>query len=262
LAERRPSAIRRFGVLARFGHFARGVVYLAMGIWTARAAIVSHARAVGPGEALKAVFGFRQGHVLVGLAAAGFFADAVFRLVQAMTERSRGIVRRVSFFLRGVASAALGTTAIQVYRNVRLQREGDFLRSQVAWVMAHPWGAKTIVAIGGIAGIAGAREILEGLTGRLRETFVKKTMGRHQKRWATRLARVGLAAHGVLVAATGFFLVRAGLAANPRSAVESGGALRRVGALPFGSALLAGLAVGLIAYGLSQWVFGFYRRGT
>lgn len=260
MAERRVPAGRRFGMLARLGHFARAVVYLAMGIWTARAAVFSHARAVGPGAALKAVLGGAEGRIFVGAVAFGFFADALFRLIQALSPRKRGILARLTFFIRGVGAAALGATAFQVYRNVRLQREGDFLREKLGWVMARPWGTKAIIAAGAIAGIAGLREIFQGATGRLRETFVKKRMGKLEKKWSIPVARVGLAAHGFLIAVMGFFLVRAGLAANPNGAVLTGGALRRVGLLPFGSAILAGLAVGLIAYGLSQLLFGFYRR--
>ena len=231
-----------------------------MGIWAGRAAVISHARAVGPGDALKAVLGGPEGRLFVGAVAVGFFSDAVFRLIQTLFQKNRGILGRLTFFVRAVAAAALGVTAFQIYRNVRLQREGDFLRERVGWIMARPWGTKAIIAAGAIAAIVGGREILEGLTGHLRETFVKKTMGKLQKQWTARVVRLGLAAHGILIAIMGYFLVRAGLAANPRGAVLSGGALRRVGLLPFGSALLAGLAGGLIAYGLSQVVFGFYRR--
>src|SRR5258708_1623360 len=180
LTNRRAFASRRFGIFARFGHFARGTVYLAMGIWAGRAAIVSHGRAVGPGEALKSVLDFRQGRSFVGLVAAGFLADAVFRLIQAVFEKNRGILGRVSFFIRGVASAVLGTTAFQVYRHVHLQREGALLRAQVAWVMTHSWGARAIAVVGAIAGLIGAREVFEGLTGRLRENFARNTMGKLQ----------------------------------------------------------------------------------
>ena len=260
MPERAVPAVRKYGVLARLGHFARGVVYLAMGVWTARAAVVSHARALGPGDALKAVLGGRESRGFIAAVAAGFFADALFRLIQTFSGRSRRPLARAAFLIRGIGSALLGATALQIYLNVRLEREGDSLREKVGWVMAHPWGTKAIIAAGAIAAIVGAREIFEGATGRLRETFVKKRMGKIQKRWSLRVARLGLAAHGTLITLMGFFLVRAGLAANPRAAVLTGGALRRVGLLPLGSALLAGLAVGLIAYGLSQLLYGVYRR--
>ncbi|MGH9441199.1 MAG: DUF1206 domain-containing protein [Thermoanaerobaculia bacterium] len=262
MADRRAPAARRYGFLARLGHFARGIVYIAMGIWTGRAAVFSHASAVGPGEALESVLGGREGRLFAGLVALGFLADAVFRILQAATAKNRGFLARASLFVRGIGAAALGITAFQVYRHVQQGREGRMLREIVAWVMAHPSGTTLIVVIGLVAVALGAREILEGATGRLRETFVKKTMGRLQKRWAMRVARIGLATHGTLIVLTGYFLVRAGLGANPRAVVLSGGALRRVGHLPFGAAILAGLAAGVIAYGLAQWVLGFYRRAS
>ena len=260
MAERRAPAVRRLGFLATLGHFARGVVYLVTGAWAGRAAVLSHSRALGPGAALKAVLGGRDERVFVGALAVGFFADALFRLIQTLSRKGRGLLGRLAFLVRGIGAAALGATAFQIYRHARLQKEGDFLRERLGWVMARPWGTKAIIVAGAIAAVAGGREILEGATGRLRETFVRKRMGRLQKKLSLRVARLGLAAHGTLIVLTGLFLVRAGLAANPRAAVLTGGALRRVGLLPFGSALLAGLAVGLIAYGLSQLILGVYRR--
>lgn len=260
MAERRVSASRRFGVLARFGHVARGAVYFVMGIWAGRAAIVTHARALGPGGALRAVIGTGRGHVLIGFIAAGFFADTLFRLIQAVTERKRGRLARLGFLIRGIGAAALGATALEIFRDVRPRGRHRVIQDVLTWALSHPWGANAIVAGGAIAILMGAREIIEGMTGRIREKLAKNAMGRAQARWSLRLIRIGLAAHGTLIAVMGYFFVRAGLEANPRSAVEAGGALRQVGALPYGSALLAASAIGLMAYGAAQWVFALYRR--
>lgn len=231
-----------------------------MGIWAGRAAIITHARALGPGGALRAVIGTGRGHILIGLIAAGFFADAAFRVIQAVSDRKKNGFRRVSFLVRGIGAAGLGVTALQIFRDVRPGNPQAFLRDALGWVLTHPWGPKVIVIAGAVAGIVGGREVLEGLTGRIREKFARHAMGKTQARWSLRLTRTGLAAHGTLIAVMGYFLVRSGLESNPRGAVEAGGALRRVGALPYGAALLAAIALGLLAYGASQWVFAVYRR--
>ena len=230
-----------------------------MGVWAGRAAIVTHGRALGAAGALKAVIGTGRGHILIGLIAAGFFADAVFRTIQGMTDRKRGRLARLALFARAIGAAALGVTAFEIFRDARPQGK-HLLRDVLQWAFAHSWGTRATILTGVIAAAVGGREILEGLTGRLREKFSRNAMGRAQARWSLRLTRFGLAAHGTLIGVMGYFLIRAGIDANPRRAVEAGGALQQVGSLPYGAALLAAVAVGLMAYGTSQWVFAVYRR--
>jgi hypothetical protein len=85
-------------------------------------------------------------------------------------------------------------------------------------------------------------------------------MSRLQKTWASRVTRVGLVAHGTLIGVIATYLIRAGRQANARDVIDSGTALRRIASLPLGSGLVAGIAVGLVAYGLSEWVLAVYRK--
>jgi len=60
-------------------------------------------------------------------------------------------------------------------------------------------------------------------------------------------------------AVIGAYLVRAGVAQNANTAVDTGQALRAIERQPFGEWLLATVAVGLIAYGASEVVQARYR---
>jgi hypothetical protein len=116
------------------------------------------------------------------------------------------------------------------------------------------------MAAGGVAGLVALFEIMQGMTGRLRESFLRRSMGKRQRAWSDTVMRVGLATHGALVGVMAWYLVRAGVESNARDVADPGTALARIQHLPFGSGWLAALAVGLIAYGLSQWILGFYPR--
>jgi len=258
LPERPAPAARRFAFLGRLGDAARGLVYVAMGFLAARAALAAGAgRAAGPDDALRWVIREPHGPLVVALVAGGLFADALFRAIDAVTRRSTP--GRISAAARALGAALLGVTALRVGGNVR--RTGTHaVRDAVARLLEHPWGARALVAAGAAAGIVALLEIVQGVTGRLTERLRNRALGRRPRRWAAAIARTGIAAHGALLGVIAIFLVRAGIEANPRAAVDSGGALRRVERLPFGPGLLAAIAAGLVAYGLSRWILAIYRR--
>ncbi|HET7451238.1 MAG TPA: DUF1206 domain-containing protein, partial [Thermoanaerobaculia bacterium] len=258
LSDRRPTAVRGLAFLSRLGDAARGLVYLAVGFLALRAAIAAHGGVAGPDGALRWVLREPHGALLVGLIAGGLFADALFRMIEAT--RRRSLAGRFSSAFRGAAAAAFGWTALSIERNARRSTGGPVLRRAAAWLLEHPWGARALLAAGAIAGIVALLEIGQGLTGRLRYRLRKNALGPGARRWAQAVSRIGLAAHGALVGAVAVWIVLAGLEANPRDVVDSGGALRRLERLPFGPGLLVALAAGLMAYGASQWILAIYRR--
>jgi hypothetical protein len=258
LAEQVTGPARRLGFLARLGHAARGLVFLAMGALAARAVFSARAVAAGPREALVSLLREPHGLWLVSVIAGGFIADAIFRVIEGFGRHT--FLSRLGSWLRATGAAVLGVTALQVGRQIRAPRTGDGVRRAVLWILRHPWGPRALIAAGAVAGLAALIEIFQGVTGRFREGFRRKSMSRLQKTWASRVTRVGLVAHGTLIGVIATYLIRAGRQANARDVIDSGTALRRIASLPLGSGLVAGIAVGLVAYGLSEWVLAVYRK--
>lgn len=259
MAERGSEAVRSLGFLARLGHAARGLVYLAMGVLAARAVIFARTVAAGAREALVALMREPHGLVIVAVIAAGLFADALFRAIEGF-DRRRSLLFRLGRWARAAGAAVFGITALRVARQIRTPGGGDGMRHAVQWVLRHAWGPRALMLAGAVAGVAASVEMFQGLTGRYREGFRRKSMSRLEKTWAGRVTRVGLVAHGAILAVIAVYLVRAGLETRARDVIDSGTALRRIASLPLGAGLIAGIAVGLVAYGLSQWVLALYRK--
>jgi hypothetical protein len=74
------------------------------------------------------------------------------------------------------------------------------------------------------------------------------------------IGRIGAAARGFIFLIIGLFFLLAAYHANPHEAKGVGRALRFVKHQPAGQWLLALVAVGLISYGLFQFVLARYRR--
>ena len=258
-APRGPATLR-LGFLVRLGHAARGFVYVAMGALAGRAALFSRRSATGPAGALRWVFRERYGALVVAMVAGGLLADAVFRAVEAWTRRKRGFFSWIAPAGRSAGAALLAFTAIRVGQSLRREPDGALLREAAGWILRQSWGPRSLLAAGIVAGVVAVLEIAQGLTGRFRDRFRKKSMGRQQRAWTSRVMRAGLAAHGALVGVMAAYLFRAGMESNPRDVVGSGDALERIRKLPFGPGLLAAIGAGLVAYGLSQWILAVYRR--
>ena len=259
MGDRPADPARRLGFLARLGHFARGLVYVAMGVLAARALVVSRVVAAGPEEALRAIVRGPHGPAIVALIAGGLFADALFRSIEALDRRRSRFARLVRWG-RAAGAALMGATALRVERHIRASSAGGGVRNAILWLLRQSWGPRALIGAGAVALIVGILEVLQGVTGRFREGFRRRGMSRFQKTWAGRVTRAGLIAHGALIGAIGAYGVRAGIEANARDVVDSATALRRISSLPFGTELVAGIAAGLVAYGLSQWVLTLYRK--
>ena len=255
----RASAARSLGFLARLGHAARGLVFVAMGVLAARAVVTARSVTAGSREALGALLREPHGSLIVAVVAGGLFADAIFRAVEGAGRR-RSLLFRLGRWARAAGAAILGVTALGVGRHLRTAGSADGARHAAQWVLRQTWGPRALILSGAIAGVIAAAEIFRGVTGRFREGYRRKSMSRFEKTWAGRVTRLGLAAHGAVVAVIAFYLVRAGLEIRARDVIDSGTALRRIASLPMGTGILAGIALGLAAYGLSEWILALYRK--
>jgi len=244
-------------VLGRFGFFARGIVYLTIGGIAARVVLLSRGRAEGPAGALLEILEAWQGRAALGIVAAGLLSFVVYRLAQ--VARGRSPVDRIVSLFGAVGALVLVFTSVRILLKIRRGGAPD-LRAWGAHLMANPWGRGALALGGAIAVVAGVVEVFRAVTGKLPKDFVAAVIARGDRKWAARLARVGLLAHGTVVVLVGTSVFRAAVLTNPREIVGTAGALRSLKLTEGGPALFAVAAVGLLAYGLSMLVLAAHRR--
>jgi hypothetical protein len=103
-------------------------------------------------------------------------------------------------------------------------------------------------------------QIRRGVIGKLDKWLSFLDTGPTSRRWARGISRFGVAARGVVFALIGSFLVRAAYNVNAHEAKGLGGTLRTLAAEPHGAWLLGITALGLVAYGLYDFVLARFRR--
>ena len=75
-----------------------------------------------------------------------------------------------------------------------------------------------------------------------------------------RLGTVGYAAKGLAIAGAGILVIVAAIRTDPNKATGIDGALKTLGAQPYGAALLIAAGLGIVTYGLYSFVMARYTK--
>jgi hypothetical protein len=246
-------------VLPRVGYAAVGLLYIIVGFLAARIAFLgSRDRISGMQGALRALLSQTEGAWIVAAMAAGLLAFAIWRLMQTFAARRASFLLRAGWFVAAVGYGILAVTAVRLV----LRARGGFPLHRVGldWLLASPAGRIALQVAGVILIVAGLVAVFQGASGRLPAWLAKAGTARTRTA-VSRLARIGLAARGIVGGVMGVFLLKAVADHDPREVMEIGGSLREISrGSPAGPLLMGVVAVGLLFYGFAIWAVAASRR--
>jgi hypothetical protein len=251
--------------LARLGYAAKGVVYLIIGFIAAQAAFSPAEQVEGTEGAMATILEQPFGKVLLGIVALGLAGFVLWRLVQAGMdpEHPEGGMKRVFMRMGYAMSAALyGAMTLEAVRMLRGSGGGGGggTAHWTAAVMEKPFG-RIAVGLAGVGIVAyGIYQLVKAIKG----DDLDKRLNLEGSAVATRhrvvaLARAGTAARAVVFAIIGWLVIKAALQYDPAEAQGLRGALVTLREAAYGPYLLGLVALGLIAYGITQLVKARYR---
>ncbi len=118
-------------------------------------------------------------------------------------------------------------------------------------------GAGTVALIaGGVVIVAvGGYHIYKGAS----QNFVGDLKGTSSD-LVRRLGTVGYVAKGLAIAGAGILVIVAAIRTEPDKATGIDGALKTLGAQPYGAALLIAAGLGIVTYGLYSFVMARYTK--
>ena len=253
-----------FDWVARFGHGARGAVYIALGGLCLLAALHLRPSAEGTGGAIQAIADWPLGPLWLSVIAAGLFGFAAWRLVQAVFDPdgngtdAKGVATRLGEAASGVTYGALGWTALSLLDGLEDYNESDEeARQTAAWILGLPYGQELLLAAGAAVCVAGLVYAGRGLfTNVCRRLRCSSRIARR----ALIAGRIGYVARGVGFLLLGALLLRAGWTTDPGHAASLEGALDALARQASGRWLLGATSAGFIAFGLFGLFEARYRR--
>lgn len=250
--------------VARAGLVAKGLLYAVIGLLAGRIALGSGGQSEASQRgAIAAVARQPFGGVLLGVLAAGLTGYAVWRAVQAV----RGAdgessmpepLLRATFTVRALTYAALALLAWRTLLGAAAS--GSSEQSVTARLLEAPLGQLLVVAVGAVVVAVGLYQVWHGASRGFRDELSLREMSGRERSWFVRLGVVGHVARGAVFLLVGGFLIRAALRAQPDQGVGFDAALQEVADTPYGTAILAGIAVGLVVFGVFCFVQARFAR--
>jgi hypothetical protein len=231
-------------------------------------AIGQGGRATDQRGAIQTIASLPFGQFLLVIVTIGLIGFALWCFIQAIFDTegkghdAKGIVSRIGYAIIGICYGSLAFAAYQVVAGAGSTGKSSTTQTQdwTGRLLHYPFGVALVVILGlvvlGIAGYLLYKAYSANFQRRLNFTGVYAQL----RKWLVYLGRFGYAALGVVFIIIGFFLIVAAIQHNPSKAEGLDSVLKTLAHQPFGSVLLAIVALGLIAYGAYSFVEARYRR--
>lgn len=255
--------------LARIGFVAKGVVHILIGFLAARAALGSRGEGATTGSsgALQSITDEPFGQVILGVIAAGLFGYAVWRILEAVLDTSgrgseaKGLAVRAGSAGKALIYGALGTEAARLAMGSG-GGSGESTEHWTSVALSKPFGQALVVITGLSVAAYGVYQLTRAWKAKLSRDLDLSRVPHETRGWITKVSRFGIGARGVVFLLIGYLLVTAGVTQQASQAEDVGGALQTLGGDPFGPIALATVGIGLIAYGLYEFLNARYRKIT
>jgi len=256
--------------LARFGMFAKGTVYIILGVLTAMAAFnVGGGQTTGKSGALEFIYSQPFGKILLGVVALGLFGYVVWRWVQAFKDpeadssddgKKRGL-QRVGYFFSGLAYGFIAFEAARMIFSGGSSSGGGNGQKQslVAQILDWPGGQWIIGIIAAIFFAKAIYQVYRALSGEFDKKVRNSNLDNRVKEVLHKAGLVGYLARGVVISVIGYFFLQAALQSNPNQVKGTKGAFQFISDMAAGPWLLGIVAIGLACYGVFMFVKAKYR---
>ena len=238
---------------ARLGYGANAVLHFLLAYLTAQLALGGgDDKQASASGALSTLAEEPAGQVLLWVIAVGFTLLAVWQLTELFTRREAFDKAKAGGKL--VLYAALAWSSFTFASGGRSSSNNQ-TKDFTATLMDAPAGQVLVGAVGvAILGIAGYH-VYKGW----REKFLED-LQEHPGRWAVMAGKVGYIAKGIALVAVGILFISAAIQHRAGKVTGLDGALQSLRDLPAGTAILLGIALGLVAFGVYTFARARYAR--
>ena len=251
---------------ARFGYAAKGFVYGAVGILALMAAFSLGGDTTGTTGALQAIAEQSFGKLLLASIALSLVGYVIWRFIQAIQDPGNkgkdasGILARLGYVFSGIAYIGVAANAALLAFGSSSGGGGNSKQDWTAMVMQQPFGRWLVGIAGAVTVGIGFWRLYQAYKIKFRKKLNLAELSSQQQDWLVNISRFGIAARGVVFVMIGFFILQAAKNYDPDKVKGLDGALFTLTQQPFGKALLALMALGLVSYAIYLLLQARYRR--
>jgi hypothetical protein len=252
-----------FERFARAGYIVSGLLHLTIGYLAIRIALGSGGGTADQSGALSALAAKPGGIVALWVAAVALAVMGLWRLVETALGRSTDpksqgasseVLDRAKAFALAVVYLAFAYSALGFARGAG-KSTGAENSGMSARLMQTGAGTIALIAAGIIIVAVGGYHVYKGAS----RNFLDDLEG-NPSDLVRRLGVVGYIAKGLVIAGVGVLVIVAASRSEPSKATGLDGALKTLGAQPYGAALLIAAGVGIITYGLYSFAMARFTK--
>lgn len=251
---------------ARFGYAARGFVYVLLGIFAMRAAIGIGGSATDTQGVLRDLLTRPFGKTILVLTAIGLAAYAAWRFIQSFKDAdhegsdAKGILKRTGFAISGVIHVGLAIQAARLATGSGSSQGGDSsAQDWTATLMSQPFGRYLAIAVGVAIMAFACSEFYSAWKLKFMERIKQQELPESTREGVRLGGRAGYTARGIVMLIIGAFVAIAAWHHNPEEARGMSGALHMLQQQAYGPWLMGIVGLGLLCFGLFQFVNARYR---
>lgn len=250
--------------VARAGYIAKGIVYVLLGAMAFMAAFgwSSSGKEASQSGVFEIIRGAPAGGVLLAVLALGLVCYAAWRMIQTFAPQQNGEHKkgkRAAYFFSGLAYTAVAVAAAKM----ALWNEssgGNSQQTLAASLLQRPFGQwLTGLAAALFAGI-GIYQIYYGWAEKYRKHVSNGQLHSQHASLLLRFGKVGYIARGIVWLLIAYLLLQAALHAKASEAGGTADAFSFLESFPAGSYLLGAVGLGLVAYGIFNFIRARYER--
>ena len=253
--------------IAQAGYIAKGIVYVLLGLLGFMSAFEIASKdnneATQSGT-LQFVKELPAGTVLLLLLAAGLICYSIWRGIQAFYNpngEEKKWTKRLRYLFSGLAYLALAYSALRVvFENS--SGKGDQNQKLAGELMNQPLGQVLVGLAALLFAAIGVYQIYYGLSEKYKKHVQELSLQSQHATTLLRSGKIGYISRGIVWLVIAFLFFRAAVHSTANEAGNTGKAFRFIEATPFGSYLLGALGLGLIAYGIFNFIRARYEHFT
>lgn len=250
-------------VAARLGYLTHGLIYGLVGALALLTALgQSGGRITGSEGAIRHVGRTDWGQPLLYAIAVGLSCYALWGLVRALLDPEHNghsggaLLQRVGYAVSALSHGFLALYAFELAAGSGGSGGGD--KRSIAQLLSLPGGRIALCLAGVGVIIYGLMEVYRALTDDVGRELNGSALP--ARRHVHVIARVGVAARGIVFPIIGGSLLAAAIDARSSEAQTFGDALHELASQPFGTFLLGVVSAGLVAYGMYMLVLARYAH--
>jgi len=252
--------------IAQAGYISKGVVYVLLGLLGFMAAFeLTKDNEANQSGALQFVKDLPAGTVLLLVLALGLVCYSTWRGIQAFynpKQEETKWTKRLRYAFSALSYLALAYTALRAVFEATSNKGGDRNQKLAGELMNQPLG-QVLVGLAALLFVGvGIYQIYYGYSEKYRKHVKNLSLQSQHASTLLKSGKIGYISRGVVWLVIGVLFFRAAIHSAANEAGSTSKAFRFIENSPFGSYLLGALGLGLVAYGIFNFIRARYERFT